>query len=164
MVVQLRPWGPDIFQIPPGKYGLHTAFQRKRNVLKPFKILYVNHNIIITIIFNTPPLTTLEFSWKHMPFLEYSLLYMGVSKNNGTPKSSHFKRVFHYFHHPFWGTIIFGNTHKGIWENVFFCWNPRFFFLSVLEGERPILLPRRCARFKRGCIPPVKKTHPQRET
>ena len=24
------------------------------------------------------------------------------------PKSSHFERVFHYFHHPFWGTTIFG--------------------------------------------------------
>ena len=22
-----------------------------------------------------------------------------------------FNRVFHYFHHPFWGTPIFGNTH-----------------------------------------------------
>ena len=28
---------------------------------------------------------------------------VGVSKNRGTPKSSHFNRVFHYFHHPFWG-------------------------------------------------------------
>ena len=29
---------------------------------------------------------------------------MGVSKNNGTPKSSmKVHRVFHYFHHPFWG-------------------------------------------------------------
>ena len=27
------------------------------------------------------------------------------------PKSSHFDRVFYYFHHPFWGTIIFGNIH-----------------------------------------------------
>ena len=27
------------------------------------------------------------------------------------PKSSHFNRVFHYFHHPFWGIPIFGNTH-----------------------------------------------------
>ena len=36
---------------------------------------------------------------------------MGVSKNNGIPKSSHFNRVFHYFHHPFWDTPIFGNTH-----------------------------------------------------
>ena len=27
------------------------------------------------------------------------------------PKSSHFNRVFHYFHHPFWGTVpIFGST------------------------------------------------------
>ena len=31
--------------------------------------------------------------------------HMDVSKNRGTPKSSHFNRVFfHYFHHPFWGT------------------------------------------------------------
>ena len=27
------------------------------------------------------------------------------------PKSSTKNRVFHYFHHPFWGTPIFGNTH-----------------------------------------------------
>ena len=38
--------------------------------------------------------------------------YMGVSKNRGkTPQIIHFNRVFHYFHHPFWGTPIFGNTH-----------------------------------------------------
>ena len=35
---------------------------------------------------------------------------MGVSKNGGTPKSSILNRDFHYFHHPFWGTPIFGNT------------------------------------------------------
>ena len=29
------------------------------------------------------------------------------------PKWIHFNRVFHYFHHPFWGpTPIFANTHK----------------------------------------------------
>ena len=39
-------------------------------------------------------------------------LYMGVSKNMGKPPQIiHFNRVFHYFHHPFWGTTIFGNTH-----------------------------------------------------
>ena len=27
------------------------------------------------------------------------------------PQIIHFNRVFHYFHHPFWGTIIFGNIH-----------------------------------------------------
>ena len=37
---------------------------------------------------------------------------MGVSLNGGfTPQIIHFNRVFHYFHHPFWGTPIFGNTH-----------------------------------------------------
>ena len=33
---------------------------------------------------------------------------MGVSKNNGTPKSS-ILIVFSIINHPFWGTIIFGN-------------------------------------------------------
>ena len=37
----------------------------------------------------------------------------------GTPKSSNFNRVFHYVHHPFWGTLIFGNIHKKF--EVFFC-------------------------------------------
>ena len=37
---------------------------------------------------------------------------MGVSKNSGkTPQIIHFNKVFHYFHHPFWGAPIFGNTH-----------------------------------------------------
>ena len=27
------------------------------------------------------------------------------------PQIIHFNRVFHYFHHPFWGIPIFGNTH-----------------------------------------------------
>ena len=36
--------------------------------------------------------------------------YMGVSKNNGTPKSS-VLIGFSIINHPFWGTSIFGNTH-----------------------------------------------------
>ncbi len=28
-----------------------------------------------------------------------------------SPQIIHFNRGFHYFHHPFWGTIIFGNIH-----------------------------------------------------
>ena len=35
---------------------------------------------------------------------------MGVSKNNGTPKSS-ILIGFSIINHPFWGTHIFGNTH-----------------------------------------------------
>ena len=40
-----------------------------------------------------------------------------VSKNRGvSPQIIHFNRVFHYFHHPFWGSNppIFGNTHVDI--------------------------------------------------
>jgi len=35
---------------------------------------------------------------------------MGVSLNGGTPKIFHFNWGFHYFHHPFWGSLSFGNT------------------------------------------------------
>ena len=37
-------------------------------------------------------------------------IHMGVSKNNGTPKSS-ILIGFSIINHPFWGTIIFGNIH-----------------------------------------------------
>ena len=46
-----------------------------------------------------------------------SISNVGVSKNRGTPKSSHFNRVFHYFHHPFWGVSLFSETSK---------WHPFF--------------------------------------
>ena len=39
----------------------------------------------------------------------FSIIHMGVSKNNGTPKSS-ILIGFSIIYHPFWGTIIFGNT------------------------------------------------------
>ena len=39
-------------------------------------------------------------------------VHMGVSKNYGfSPQIIHFNRLFHYIHHPFWGTPIFGNNH-----------------------------------------------------
>ena len=38
------------------------------------------------------------------------LVYLGVSKNTGTPKSS-ILIGFSIINHPFWGTSIFGNTH-----------------------------------------------------
>ena len=41
--------------------------------------------------------------------------YMGVSENSGTPKSS-ILIGFSIINHPFWGTPIFGNTHKS-WKN-----------------------------------------------
>ena len=38
------------------------------------------------------------------------MVHMGVSKNRGTPKSS-ILIGFSIINHPFWDTIIFGNTH-----------------------------------------------------
>ena len=49
------------------------------------------------------------------------LVDMGVSKNNGTPKSS-ILIEFSIINHPFWGTPIFGNSHM---------LDSFFFFLSV---------------------------------
>ena len=40
----------------------------------------------------------------------YIYIYMDVSKNRGTPKSS-ILIGFSIINHPFWGTPIFGNTH-----------------------------------------------------
>ena len=45
--------------------------------------------------------------------LSCSVVYMGVSKNNSTPKSSILIGVFHEINHPFWGVLhppIFGST------------------------------------------------------
>ena len=66
---------------------------------------------------------------------------MDVSENSGcSPQIIHFSRVFHYFHHPFWGNLIFGNTHIWLYiallyemlEQVYWftCDNVHLFFLS----------------------------------
>ena len=49
-----------------------------------------------------------EFTIKYKVLLQY---YKGVSENGGTPKSS-ILIGFSSINHPFWGTPIFGNTHK----------------------------------------------------
>ena len=42
--------------------------------------------------------------------VDYIYIYMDVSENNGTPKSSILIGI-SIINHPFWGTHIFGNTH-----------------------------------------------------
>ena len=48
-------------------------------------------------------------------------LYMGVSKNSGTPKSSIFIG-FSIINHPFWDTPIFWNTHIYMLFWIFCSW------------------------------------------
>ena len=69
---------------------------------------------------------------------------MGVSKNNGTPKSSILIGI-SIINHPFWGTSIFGNTHiiwlvklqrllyfhPETWERLDFHFDLRIFFKWV---------------------------------
>ena len=48
--------------------------------------------------------------------------YLGVSKNNGTPKSS-ILIGFSIVNHPFWGTTIFGNIHLAVFfRHLFGVW------------------------------------------
>ena len=64
-----------------------------------------------------------------------------VSKNSGkTPQIIHFNRVFHDFHHPFWGTPIFGNTHvlekgrvKTFFLNAVLCKMSHPFWMKILD-------------------------------
>ena len=44
------------------------------------------------------------------------MIYMDVSENSGTPKSS-ILIGFSIINHPFWGTNIFGNIHIGVSQN-----------------------------------------------
>ena len=50
----------------------------------------------------------------------YIYIYMGVSENDGTPKSSILIWV-SIINHPFWGTFIFGNTHIYIYTTQTHC-------------------------------------------
>ena len=56
----------------------------------------------------------------------YNIRNVDVSENSGTvnpPNHPLNNRVFHYFHHPFWGTTIFGNTHVVV-SNIFGIFTP----------------------------------------
>ena len=55
--------------------------------------------------------------------------YMGVSKNNGTPKSSILIGI-SIINHPFWGTPIFGNTHICFW--LVYVWQLHFVGSSLV--------------------------------
>ena len=57
--------------------------------------------------------------WTNEKIITKPKTYMGVSENSGTPKSS-IQIGISIINHPFWGTPIFGNTHKCISRESFF--------------------------------------------
>ena len=64
-------------------------------------------------------------------------IYMGVSKNRGNPKSSILIGI-SIINHPFWGTIICGNTHIYI-----ICYLPAtIFFVKSIDTNRCIVVVR----------------------
>ena len=56
-----------------------------------------------------------------------TLAYMDVSKNSGIPKLS-ILIGFSFINHPFWGTLIFGNTHIYIYVYM-------YIHISVCHGN-----------------------------
>ena len=68
--------------------------------------------------------------------------HMGVSKNNGTPKSS-ILIGFSLINHPFWGTTIFGNIHM-FESNAFERWKRNT--QKPLQGKQ--FRPLESTRFK----------------
>ena len=73
--------------------------------------------------------------------------YMGVSKNRGTPQIIHFNRVFHYFHHPFWGFPPYFWKHPYTLNNQFRCFFSISSLLNVSSKVLPCFtdpLPNRC--------------------
>ena len=90
-------------------------------------------------------------------------IYMGVSKNNGTPKSS-ILIGFSIINHPFWGTIIFGNTH--IYIYIHLIWEPfRSDLKDVLTYHIYALIALKSFLFGLGiCKQMIKMTPPPQST
>ena len=98
--------------------------------------------------------STSSFNPVIFPVFSASQQDLGVSKNNGTPKSSIFNRVFHYFHHPFWGfsPYFWISAHVWIISTVFLDVPFRFYhpgikipFIAwswVWGGEVDVLKPK----------------------
>ena len=73
-------------------------------------------------------------SRKNPSWRRFRLGYLGVSKNIGTLKSSIFNRVFHYFHHPFWGIHYFRKHPFGVYTFYNMLW-PHLTPSSFLGGR-----------------------------
>ena len=94
------------------------------------------------------PIKKQKKTWRHKKkSIQYIYIYMGVSKNRGTPKSS-ILIGFSIINHPFWGTPIFGNTNIYLSSKAIFLWvkgddipkssNPSEFFWDQNFALQPV--------------------------
>ena len=94
-----------------------------------------------TFLFNILCISWQLQDWKslwHSAFRTVSEDHMDVSKNRGTPTSSILIGFSIIINHPFWGTIIFGNTHikEAMLLNVAARWqDPATGLASLSEGS-----------------------------
>ena len=99
----------------------------------------------------------------HLKQTQVILIYLGVSKNRGTPKSS-ILIGFSIINHPFWGTPIFGNgnTHFKTPPKIQTCWRVHLnpwglvlkwkFWSPTIEQQISILLWKNPAIFYNGYL------------
>ena len=80
---------------------------------------------------NKKQLTETSPTWGPENFMKYTYVHMGVSKNNGTPKSS-ILIGFSIINHPFWGTIIFGTPH------IFRYWIDEGYYQLITSMKRTL--------------------------
>ena len=106
-LLKLMIWGahPYFWKLPPSFYFHDYG---RKSIFHPF---------VHEFLFGwnqKPSVTTPRVAAVPMPTIRVTVRktieHMGVSKNNGTPKSS-ILIGFSIVNHPFWGTPIFGNTH-----------------------------------------------------
>ncbi len=88
--VQIPEWRSTSWDVVEVKLESHRTLHRKNLKRPPFELLLLPRMFI----------ENGKDTW----------FYTGISKNNGTPKSS-ILIGFSLINHPFWGTLIFGNTH-----------------------------------------------------
>ena len=74
----------------------------------------------------------------------YWQLYVDISENSGTPKSSTLIG-FSIINHPFWGTPIFGNTHVAIWSPDWICDGLWLFHQNTCNDELGVAQQEYCS-------------------
>ena len=135
-----------------GRFGKHAQRLGERKVQAELTEKQMQVSIleelwqlwILLLLFTVPDLgSTIPESGEVLNF-QHMKVHLGVSENGGfSPQIIHFNRVFHYFHHPFWGFSPYFWKHPSESDQhlktpnfvCFSLWPPQF---RYLHGMRDI--------------------------